>query len=839
MRRLWLWLAWLSRADGQIKGAICYHPEGAKPDDPKLCVPRFAKAPPVVKTHPEIGWRGSYQFKKNMSNGKHVYMNFSASDPEIHDAHLDSYNLHDICVDAEITMLGASTCIPSPAHPCPPPSPAPLYSNAKTAPRGCQPISPLPTLMKQLDLDLILVWLVLMVLLFYALAMVCEEFLVPAINILCVRTGIPDDVAGATLLAAGCNSPEFFASIIGIFVADSTVGVGTVVGSAPFNLCCITGGAALAMGGCLWLDPWLMARELFGLLSVFLLFLIFMDDYIVVWWEALTMVLFYALVYVPLLANFDKVKGFLLKLALGNKYSGAGSNAMLGDDDPNILGISAKTGSTKLEEVLAQETPSARAGVTTPAQPAAFEGMLGAVAKSLSESLAGTQRVTFGISDMLRENAADAARRQYAPMLSDTAQIELQPVAMPKARPGDGTTLEAGGVAESTMLSDLVEQCRKRCAGYEGAEAGFEGVLLKKPRGYVKVRVRAIAWQERYFKLDKHPTNPLRYSHKDQKTKFVTLPLQHVSHIERIGLDEMHLTTPAEVFKLRLPPGEPPSTMQRWFDQIVIKIDELGYSPPPPTELVGGLEEDEHHRPWYEMPDSALGQVVHCFTFLIKAAVFTTTPNVLVPGKEKYYPLTILVSMFWLAVFAILMTDVIEYFGCGIGVDSTVMGLSLGAVGTSFPNLYASILVARAGQGGMAVCQAIASNTFNICICLGLLWLMHTLGLGQCDYGSHGALHASCNGYYAPSGFRPLCPFLEGTNNAFGSAAGSTKGAVIFSLFWCAGFLVTMFACKLYVRKLPAYLMFAAYGVYILYQLVAAFAPGDPAICFHSVNICF
>ena len=58
--------------------------------------------------------------------------------------------------------------------------------------------------------------------------------------------------------AAGCNSPEFFASIIGIFVADSTVGVGTVIGSAPFNLCCITGGAALAMGGNLYLDPWLM-----------------------------------------------------------------------------------------------------------------------------------------------------------------------------------------------------------------------------------------------------------------------------------------------------------------------------------------------------------------------------------------------------------------------------------------------------------------------------------------------------------------------------------------------------------------------------------------------------
>ena len=50
--------------------------------------------------------------------------------------------------------------------------------------------------------------------------------------------------------------------------------------------------------------------------------------------------------------------------------------------------------------------------------------------------------------------------------------------------------------------------------------------------GFTKVRVRGILWQMRYFVLDNHPTNPLRYSHADQKTKFVTLPLQNVASIE-------------------------------------------------------------------------------------------------------------------------------------------------------------------------------------------------------------------------------------------------------------------------------------------------------------------
>jgi Ca2+/Na+ antiporter len=278
--------------------------------------------------------------------------------------------------------------------------------------------------------------------------------------------------------------------------------------------------------------------------------------------------------------------------------------------------------------------------------------------------------------------------------------------------------------------------------------------------------------------------------------------------------------------------------MQRWFDQLVVAIADMGFAPPPPSKLNGEEEHDEHsdHAPWHEMPEATSSKFMHVLTFPIKALVFTTTPNVLIKKNEKYYPATILISMLWLALFATLMTDTIEYLGCGIGVDGTVMGLSLGAIGTSFPNLYASILVARAGQGGMSICQAIASNTFNICICLALLWTFQT-GFGACDYGSHGQHHGSCNGCYAPSGFKPMCPYITGTNNAFGSSAGSTKGAIIVSYVWCAIFIVTLVVGKLKVGKIPAYIMLSMYALYIIYQFVAAFSDGF-AICFSSVNIC-
>jgi Ca2+/Na+ antiporter len=399
----------------------------------------------------------------------------------------------------------------------------------------------------------------------------------------------------------------------------------------------------------------------------------------------------------------------------------------------------------------------------------------------------------------------------------------------------------APGTAEAPTLADLVDACKKRVETYADAESGFKGILLKKPRGFAKVRVRGINWQPRYFILDHHPTNPLRYSHADQATKFVTLPLQLVSHIERVGRDEIHISTPDEVYKLRLPAGEPSDTMQRWFDQIVVKIDELGYQAAPPSKLNGEDEHDEDHAhehgPWWKMPDTgAFNQVVHVITFPIKLLVFTTTPNVLIKGNEKWFPLTIIIAMIWLAIFATLMTDVIEYLGCGISVDTTVMGLSLGAIGTSFPNLYASILVARAGQGGMSICQAIASNTFNICICLGLLWILQTL-IGSCDYGHHGRSNEGpCNGCYAPDGLKPLCPYWLGTNNQFGSSSGSTKGAILVSLVWVAGFLITLIVGKNNVGKIPAYIMFAWYAIYIIYEFAAAF--GDFALCFPSINTC-
>lgn len=47
---------------------------------------------------------------------------------------------------------------------------------------------------------------------------------------------VTEDVAGATIMAAASSSPELFINIVGTFVTEGDLGVGTIVGSAVFNI---------------------------------------------------------------------------------------------------------------------------------------------------------------------------------------------------------------------------------------------------------------------------------------------------------------------------------------------------------------------------------------------------------------------------------------------------------------------------------------------------------------------------------------------------------------------------------------------------------------------------
>lgn len=74
---------------------------------------------------------------------------------------------------------------------------------------------------------------------FIALAIVCDEFFVPALGVITEKLDISEDVAGATFMAAGGSAPEFFTSVIGVFIAQNNVGIGTIVGMFYLDLIAI------------------------------------------------------------------------------------------------------------------------------------------------------------------------------------------------------------------------------------------------------------------------------------------------------------------------------------------------------------------------------------------------------------------------------------------------------------------------------------------------------------------------------------------------------------------------------------------------------------------------
>merc|ERR1711881_313560 len=60
-------------------------------------------------------------------------------------------------------------------------------------------------------------------------------------------------------------------------------------------------------------------------------------------------------------------------------------------------------------------------------------------------------------------------------------------------------------------------------------------------------------------------------------------------------------------------------------------------------------------------------------------------------------------------------------------IDPALMGLTILAAGTSVPDLLTSVIVARQGQGDMAVSSSIGSNLFDVTIGLPLPWLLYIL----------------------------------------------------------------------------------------------------------------
>ncbi len=153
----------------------------------------------------------------------------------------------------------------------------------------------------------IFIAIVLLLVIFYALSVLTEEFFVPAIDKITDKLKLSSDAAGATLLAAGSSAPEFFTSLVAVLgIAGSghaDVGAGAIVGSAIFNVLVIVGASAMFKSVHLQWKP-VMRDMIMYVFTVLLLAFSFMDGKIAPY-EAVGFILLYG-VYVYMAVNWRK-----------------------------------------------------------------------------------------------------------------------------------------------------------------------------------------------------------------------------------------------------------------------------------------------------------------------------------------------------------------------------------------------------------------------------------------------------------------------------------------------------------------------------------------------------
>jgi sodium/potassium/calcium exchanger 2 len=167
-----------------------------------------------------------------------------------------------------------------------------------------------------------------MIYMFIALAIVCDEFFVPALGVIIQTFGISEDVAGATFMAAGGSAPEFFTSLIGVFLAKSNVGVGTIVGSAVFNILFVIGMCALVSKDVLALTWWPLFRDVsFYSIDLLLLIIFFITDQKIYWYEAL--VLFFLYMSYVVFMKFNQRIEKWVKSKLPKKKTKVGSSSQI------------------------------------------------------------------------------------------------------------------------------------------------------------------------------------------------------------------------------------------------------------------------------------------------------------------------------------------------------------------------------------------------------------------------------------------------------------------------------------------------------------------------------
>lgn len=132
--------------------------------------------------------------------------------------------------------------------------------------------------------------------LFLFLVKVCDCYFISTIKVIGRKIGLSSDVAGATLMAAAVSSPDLFMNIIGTFVTEGDIGIGTIVGCGLFNTLAVPALCILLTSqNTIRLNAWALTRDTIFYCTSLLILTISLTDNMIAWHEGLILVSIYLL----------------------------------------------------------------------------------------------------------------------------------------------------------------------------------------------------------------------------------------------------------------------------------------------------------------------------------------------------------------------------------------------------------------------------------------------------------------------------------------------------------------------------------------------------------------
>jgi K+-dependent Na+/Ca+ exchanger-like protein len=507
---------------------------------------------------------------------------------------------------------------------------------------------------------------------FLGLAIVCDSFFEAALSAICEAQNLKDDVAGATWMAAGGSAPELATSILGVFISQSDVGFGTIVGSAVFNVLFVIACCAFVAPN-LKLTWWPLARDASYYCFALAMIVIFVsDDLQVHVWEASFLLVMYA-GYVTVMAFNERLEAWVTSRIEANKKPG---NA--------------------LQTILKN----------------AFEHPMFAI--SLYAIIAANS--VFVILEIMEFD-------RRAAQLPCVCGINVGASVLPN------TWYYSVNLAFNIVF--IVEMLVKMYAygffGYWGIPLNcFDGSLV------FLIVVEFILTTTANAQAQANADDPLADANNSigvgvarlfRLLKFVRfIRMARLARFARLFQGKASTVTPAgdtstadaEAGKA---PGEAPEKLAKEGEEAAEEEEEDDDDDGPFNPF----------EPWgdFSSPGGLFGRTMWFIGLPLSVGMWATIPDCRREMFAKYWFFTFLNCIIWIGLLATVMGWMAERLGVMYNVPPSIMGIFVLAAGTSIPDCLSSVAVARRGHGDMAVSSSIGSNIFDVLIGLPIPWFIY------------------------------------------------------------------------------------------------------------------